>query len=212
MWDPPTNFCPKCKAIGHPIIKGRAVLGNLEGLVHELAQAIIGTEKERIAQERTDILREFKRIMSPEKIDKMTYRDLMDFISYINNKSPHHDILKDLTIENFDQVRRNLDHFLYGSDPMEDRINAVLVHGPLKEHPFKIEGLERIGSLLLHLKDPRYCIWNDKTQDVLLFHHLVERNNNTWEMYEQNLKIQTRLAKDLDVDLYYLDYLLKKIK
>jgi hypothetical protein len=211
-WDPPTSFCPKCRAMGIPITKERAVRRNYEGLKNELSQSMVGTEKDRIAQERADILKEFKRIMSPERIEKLTYPDLIEFISYINEKSPHHDVTKDITIENFDQVKRNLDYFLYGSDPLEDRINAVLVYGPLKEHPLKIEGFQRSGSILLHLKDPRYCIWNDKTQDVLLFYHLVERNDDTWKMYEQNLKIQTRLGKDLEVDLYHLDYLLKKIR
>jgi hypothetical protein len=198
--------------MGIPITKERAILKNYDGLKHELSQSMIATEKERIGKERADLVKEFKRIMSPERIDGLTYRDLIEFISYINGKSSQHDVPKDFTIENFDQVRRNLDHFLYGSDPIEDRINAVLVSGPLSEHPLKIEGFQRSGSVFLNLKDPKYCIWNDRTQDVLLNFHQVERNNNSWKMYEQNLKVQTRLAKDLDVDLYYLDHLLKKIR
>lgn len=212
VWDPPTIFCRRCKAMGIPITKERMVQRNYEGLKVELSRTIIGTEKERNAQERADILREFKRILSPEKIEKMTYRDLMEFIAYINDRCSQHALPKDIAIESFDQVKRNLDHFLYGADPIEDRINEVLVCGPLKEHPLKIEGLEMSGSLLLHLKDPKYCIWNDRSQDVLLFYHMVEPNDNPWKMYEQNLKVQTRLAKELVVDLFYLDFLMKKIK
>jgi hypothetical protein len=198
--------------MGVQITKERMVQWNYDGLKNELSRSIIGTEKDSIAQQRADILLGFKRIMSPEKIDRMTYCDLMEFISYINDRCSHHSLPKDLTVENFDHVKRNLDYFLYGADPMEDRINAALVHGPLKEHPLKIEGFERSGSLLLHLKDPRYCIWNDRSQDVLILYRMVERSDNTWRMYEQNQKVQTRLAKDLNVDLFYLDYLLKKLK
>jgi hypothetical protein len=198
--------------MGIPTTRGRPINKNYDGLKNVLSQSIVSTEKDRIALERADILREFKRIMSPERIDRLTHREFIGFISYINDRCPHHNIPKDIGTENFDQVRRNLDYFLYGSDPLEDRMNAVMVHGPLNEHPLKIEGFQRSGSILLNLKDPRYCIWNDRTQDVLLNYHMVERTDDTWKMYEQNLKVQTKLAKDLGVDLFYLDFLLKKIK
>ncbi len=212
IWDPPKLFCSKCKAMGTQITKDRMVQKNFEGLKDELSRSIIGMEKDRIALERADLHLEFKRIMSPERIDRMTHQEFMGFISYINDRCSHHNIPKDIGTENFEQVRRNLDYFLYGSDPLEDRMNAIMVHGPLNEHPLKIEGFQRSGSIFLNLKDPRYCIWNDRTQDVLLNYHMVERTDDTWKMYEQNLKVQTKLAKDLGVDMFYLDFLLKKIK
>ena len=96
--------------------------------------------------------------------------------------------------------------------PIEDRVRAVLVSGPLSEHPMKIEGFQRSGSLLLNLIDPTYCVWTDISQDALFHFHLLERDDDPWNMYEQNIKVQTKLAKELGVDLFYLDYLLKNVR
>jgi len=197
--------------MGRPITRERIVKKDHEGLKNELSQSMTGSEKERLKQERVDLVSEFGRVLGMERIDDLTLDMFKEFIVHINQRCTQHDVPLDMTRENFDQVRRNLRYFLYGSDPIETRINAVMISGPLRDHPLKIEGFHRSGSLLLNLMDGNYCIWNDKTQDVLLKYHLVQRTNDSWKMYKQNLNVQTRLCDDLGIDLYYLDYLLKKI-
>ena len=144
--------------MGRPTTNKRTVKKDHEGLRNEIAQSMTGSEKERLQQERKDLASEFGRVLGRERIDDLTIDMFKEFIVHINQRCTQHDVPMDMTRENFDQVRRNLRYFLYGSDPMETRINAVMISGPLRDHPLKIEGFQRSGSLLLNLMDGKYCI------------------------------------------------------
>jgi hypothetical protein len=210
-WEPGTPFCPKCRNMGVPKGAAKEILKNRDTLIKELCSLVDDQGRERMKSLLFEMQDLFNHTFSRERIDHITELEYEHFFRTLKERCKY-GIPYEASKRVLDRTKVNIKYFLYGDDPIESRINKVLQHGSSMKFPMKIEGMQRSATVLLHLMDPeKYCIWNDRTQDVLFDYLGKNRIEVSWDMYSWNLKNQKEIANELDIDLFYLDNLLKTV-
>ena len=182
---------------------------NYEALKIDLKGMMNDVDLEDVDHERKRLNALFEETFGKDNIDDLDRIKAERFFKELNRTFKNNVKFK-LAMEDFPQFKKGIKYLLYGKDDLFDRINNTLHYDQEGNYPYKIIGMQRSPTILLNLNDPENCcIWNNGTQKVFFKYNLLEPINHSSTMYDHNNRIQKRLASDLGLDLFKLDYVMR---
>jgi hypothetical protein len=180
-----------------------------ENLKNELDETLEELDMNELYRMKRKVFELFRDTFGKEYIDQLTSEKVKGFFKTINELIKT-GVKYNVALNDFSQFKKGVKYLLYDDDPVKDRINNTLHYDQKGEYPYKIIGMQRSPTILLNLSDPNnFCIWNHNTQQILFDSQLIDPINDSWLMYERNNNLQKKLASDLCLDLFTLDYLMR---
>lgn len=157
----------------------------------------------RVAQEREQVLTRFQPVFSKENLPQLRQEEFHAFLLYENN---HHwsglqrhspKMCADMTV-----LRNALSLLVDDGQPIEERIDQAVA---------AVTGMHKAvtTAILLVTFPGKYGVWNGTSEDGLKALGLwprFERGESLGSRYVKVNEILTRLANDLQVDLWTLDF------
>lgn len=185
------------------------MIDNYEQLKNELNQTLQELDQYEISEMKENVFRIFNNTFSRESIDQLDYENTEYFFKSAN-KTIKTRVQYKKALKDFPQFKKGIKYLLYGNDPIDVRIENTLHFDQEGQYPYKIIGMQRSPTILLNMSDPdNYCIWNHNTQEIFFRYQLLYPIDDSWLMYNANNELQKKLASDLGIDLFTLDYLMR---